>query len=139
MSILVISDCCGSQGKEVAIKVLPKVRGKLSREKTLEKLAREVDILERLQGCGGVIHLEDVFEDADNVSIVTELCAGGDLQQYAEVGPYTRGTDPLAGHASSLQHGQAILQPVCLSCCACRPMGVSARRHWRRWPLKSSR
>lgn len=38
-----------TQGKEVAIKSLPKVRGKLTLEKTLEKLAREVDILERLQ------------------------------------------------------------------------------------------
>lgn len=71
-------------GKEVAVKVLPKVRGKLSREKTLEKLAREVDILERLQGCGGVVHLEDVFEDMEHVSIVTEFCAGGDLQNYSE-------------------------------------------------------
>ncbi|KAJ9518166.1 hypothetical protein QJQ45_010070 [Haematococcus lacustris] len=72
-------------GKEVAVKVLPKVRGKLSRDKTLEKLAREVDILERLQSCPGVIQLEDVFEDAQNVLIVTELCAGGDLQKFAEV------------------------------------------------------
>ncbi|KAL6748086.1 kinase-like domain-containing protein [Haematococcus lacustris] len=71
-------------GKEVAVKVLPKVRGKLSRDKTLEKLAREVDILERLQSCPGVIQLEDVFEDAQNVLIVTELCAGGDLQKFAE-------------------------------------------------------
>jgi serine/threonine protein kinase len=33
-----------------------------------------------LQGCGGVVSLEDVFEDADHVKIVTELCTGGDLQ-----------------------------------------------------------
>lgn len=28
---------------------MPKVRGKLTREKTMEKLAREVDLLQRLQ------------------------------------------------------------------------------------------
>jgi serine/threonine protein kinase len=106
------------------------VRGKLSKDKTLEKLARECDILERLQGCPGIIQvrqhsqlvmgtanchmelcmapsvltqvglhlltrhplpplplqLEDVFEDAQNVMIVTEYCSGGDLQKFAEVG-----------------------------------------------------
>lgn len=71
-------------GKEVAIKVMPKVRGKLTKEKTLEKLAREVDILERLQEVPGVITLEDVFEDAQNVLLVTELCTGGDLQKFVE-------------------------------------------------------
>ncbi len=76
---------CKPQGKQVAVKVLPKQRGKLSRERTLERLAREVDILERLQGSGGVIALEDVFEDTDYVKIVTELCSGGDLQTFSEV------------------------------------------------------
>lgn len=42
-------------------------------------------MLERLQSCPGVIALEDVFEDADNVMIVTELCSGGDLQGLSEV------------------------------------------------------
>lgn len=55
------------------------------RRRTLEKLAREVDILERLQDVPGVITLEDVFEDAQNVLLVTELCAGGDLQKFVEV------------------------------------------------------
>lgn len=64
---------------------MPKLRGKLTKEKTLEKLAREVDILERLQGSNNVVQLEDCFEDPDNVMIVTELCAGGDLQKHAEV------------------------------------------------------
>jgi serine/threonine protein kinase len=33
------------------------------------------------------MQLEDVFEDAQNVMIVTEYCGGGDLQKYAEVRP----------------------------------------------------
>ena len=45
----VCTNGCCVQGKEVAIKSLPKVRGKLTLEKTLEKLAREVDVMERLQ------------------------------------------------------------------------------------------
>jgi serine/threonine protein kinase len=45
----------------------------------------QVDVLERLQACPGVIALEDVFEDTENVMIVTELCSGGDLQAFSEV------------------------------------------------------
>ena len=72
-------------GKECAVKVMPKVRGKLTKEKTLEKLLREVDILQRLQCCKNVVALEDVFEEPDTVSVVTELCSGGDLQQLSDV------------------------------------------------------
>lgn len=36
------------QGKEVAVKVLPKIRGKLTKDKTLEKLAREVGCMTAL-------------------------------------------------------------------------------------------
>lgn len=71
-------------GLEVAIKTLPKLRGKLTREKTLEKISRETDMLERLQGCKGVIRLLECFEDENTVQIVTELCPGGDLQKFVE-------------------------------------------------------
>eukprot|EP00200_Dunaliella_tertiolecta_P002107 CAMPEP_0202344348 /NCGR_PEP_ID=MMETSP1126-20121109/4076_1 /ASSEMBLY_ACC=CAM_ASM_000457 /TAXON_ID=3047 /ORGANISM="Dunaliella tertiolecta, Strain CCMP1320" /LENGTH=412 /DNA_ID=CAMNT_0048935541 /DNA_START=77 /DNA_END=1315 /DNA_ORIENTATION=- len=75
-------------GREVAIKSLPKVRGKLTMEKTLEKLAREVDILDSLQGYPGIIQLIDCFEDSSSVKIVTELCTGGDLQNFIEQDEY---------------------------------------------------
>lgn len=71
-------------GLEVAVKTLPKVRGKLTREKTLEKINRETDMLTRLQGCKGVVRLLECFEDNESVQIVTELCSGGDLQKYVE-------------------------------------------------------
>lgn len=38
-----------ASGTPCAIKTMPKVRGKLTKEKTLEKLQREVDLLQRLQ------------------------------------------------------------------------------------------
>ena len=46
--------------------------------------AREVDILESLQGDPGIIQLIDCFEDNSSVKIVTELCTGGDLQNFTE-------------------------------------------------------
>jgi len=112
-------------GKEVAIKVMPKIRGKLTKEKTLEKLAREVDILERLQGISGVVSLEDVFEDAQNVLLVTELCSGGDLQKFAEEhGPLSEKHLALVGyevlkivkacHEAGLLHGDVKPANFCL-------------------------
>jgi calcium/calmodulin-dependent protein kinase I len=43
-------------------------------------------MLERLQACPGVIRLLECYEDATSVQIVTELCPGGDLQKFVEVG-----------------------------------------------------
>ncbi|KAG1665070.1 hypothetical protein FOA52_012489 [Chlamydomonas sp. UWO 241] len=60
------------------------VRAKLSRERTLSKIARELDMLTRLQPARGVIRLLECFEDDDSVQIVTELCPGGDLHKYVE-------------------------------------------------------
>ena len=71
-------------GIEVAVKTLPKVRGKLTKEKTLEKISRETDMLQRLQSCTGVIKLIECYEDESSVHLVTELCPGGDLQKYVE-------------------------------------------------------
>lgn len=71
-------------GREVAIKVMPKQRGKLSRERTLEKLLLEVESLRTLQSSPSAVRLLGVFEDAEEVQMVTELCAGGDLEQLSE-------------------------------------------------------
>jgi serine/threonine protein kinase len=65
--------------------VLPKQRNKLTKERTLEKVVRETDILERLQSCRSVVQLEDCFEDESSVSLIMELCSGGDLQKHVEV------------------------------------------------------
>lgn len=71
--------------KPVAVKVLPKQRPKLSRSKVVEKLAREVHILQKLQPCPRVVALEGCYEDHDSVAVVTEACMGGDLQKYSDV------------------------------------------------------
>ncbi len=43
-------------------------------------------MMERLQSSKGVIRLLECYEDEASVHLVTELCAGGDLQKYIEVG-----------------------------------------------------
>lgn len=64
--------------------MLFQIRGRLTREATLEKIKRETDMMERLQGCAGVVRLLELFEDETSVQIVTELCPGGDLQKFVE-------------------------------------------------------
>eukprot|EP00798_Chlamydomonas_sp_ICE-L_P014595 gene14595-20645_t len=72
-------------GQEVAIKVMPKLRNKVSKDRTLQKIVRETNILQRLQPCQGVVRLEGCFEDDASVALVMEYCGGGDLQEYVEV------------------------------------------------------
>eukprot|EP00798_Chlamydomonas_sp_ICE-L_P020792 gene20792-27621_t len=71
-------------GKEVAVKVMPKTRNKVSKERTLQKIIRETEILERLQRCKGVVQLEDCFEDDSNIAMILEYCGGGDLNKFVE-------------------------------------------------------
>ncbi|KAG2496405.1 hypothetical protein HYH03_005632 [Edaphochlamys debaryana] len=76
-------------GEKVAIKKLPKERPRLSRQKTLEKLQRELTLLDRLDS-PRVVQLIDCYEDEDNVYLVTEVCEGGDLQKFSDTyGPLT--------------------------------------------------
>lgn len=71
------------------------------RAATLEKISLETSMLQRAQG-PGVVKLMDCFEDDDNAFLVTELLAGGDLQQYSEVRrlarPCSRGLHRGQGH-----------------------------------------
>ncbi|KAG2437139.1 hypothetical protein HYH02_011395 [Chlamydomonas schloesseri] len=77
-------------GQQVAVKTLPKERPKLSRAKVLEKLQRELTLLDRLSDSPRVVQLMECFEDEDHVYIVTEACEGGDLQRFSDTyGPLT--------------------------------------------------
>ncbi|KAI8467254.1 MAG: hypothetical protein J3K34DRAFT_523859 [Monoraphidium minutum] len=71
-------------GQEVAVKVMPKQRGKLSKERTLQKLVKEVGILHQLQDCPNAVRLMGCFESDEEVQLVTELCTGGDLQKLSD-------------------------------------------------------
>ncbi|PNH06983.1 Calcium-dependent protein kinase 34 [Tetrabaena socialis] len=71
-------------GLQVAVKTLPKERPRLSRARVLEKLNRELTLLERLADSPNSIQLLDWFEDEDNCYLVTEACLGGDLQQFSD-------------------------------------------------------
>lgn len=77
-------------GQELAVKLLPKVRGKLSKEKTLRKVRKEIELLARVQECGSVVHLHGVYESECHIYIVMELCLGGDLERILEDrGPFS--------------------------------------------------
>eukprot|EP00798_Chlamydomonas_sp_ICE-L_P028394 gene28394-31530_t len=73
-----------TSGESVAVKIMPKERSNIPKERLIERLAREIDILERLQVCESVVRLDGCFEDEENVQIVMEVCQGGDLQGHVE-------------------------------------------------------
>lgn len=85
-------------GKEVAVKVMPKVRGKLTKDRTLQKLDKEVSIMRRLQDSPNVIRLDACFESETEVYLVTEFCEGGDLQRLSDgVGAFNERAIALIG------------------------------------------
>lgn len=53
----------------------------------MRKLAREIDLLTRLQDCSNVVQLINVLEDEDNAYLICELCRGGDLERILIVSP----------------------------------------------------
>lgn len=71
-------------GQCAAVKLLPKIRGKLSKEKTMKKIRKEVELMASIQDCGNVIGLHGVYEDDAQVYVVMELCSGGDLERILE-------------------------------------------------------
>jgi calcium-dependent protein kinase len=78
------------EGQQVAVKVLTKKRGAQARGKVLKKIAREIDLLTRLQECCNVVQLLTVFEDEEHAYLVCELCRGGDLEKLLmERGPFS--------------------------------------------------
>ena len=70
---------------QVAVKVLSKKRGNQARGKVLRKLAREIDLLTRLQDCCNVVQLINVLEDNEHAYLICELCRGGDLEKILTV------------------------------------------------------
>lgn len=58
-------------GEELACKTLPK--------KTEENVHKEVEIMQHLSGHPSVVTLQAVYEDAESLHLVMELCSGGRL------------------------------------------------------------
>jgi serine/threonine protein kinase len=58
-------------GENLACKTLPR--------KTEENVYKEVEIMQHLSGHPGVVTLQAVYEDAESLHLVMELCSGGRL------------------------------------------------------------
>lgn len=112
-------------GYEFAVKTLPKIRGKFSKTKTLEKILRETNMMQRLQGHPGMIQLLECYEDDNRVYLVTELAQGGDLQKFVEAhGPLNEKALAVvafevlcvvrACHAAGILHGDVKPANFCL-------------------------
>jgi hypothetical protein len=118
-------------GHEVAVKVLPKIRGKLTKERTLAKIHKEASILSRLQDCSNVVQLLGLYEHEHEVLVVTELCKGGDLQKLFEVraGPAARThAGPPARAAPAIPRGPAAVCPADGGAAAA-PAPLQSHRH----------
>lgn len=87
---------------QVAVKILPKLRKKLSKERTLKKICQEVEVTALLQGCGNVVDFHAVYEDDEYVYLVLELCTGGDLEGLLKVSGFC------ACHNAKLRCDQAL-------------------------------
>jgi len=66
-------------GQRHAVKVVPKARQGRSLAENLERIALEIQIWRACQRSAYVISCDGVFQDADNVYLVQELCPGGDI------------------------------------------------------------
>ncbi|XP_028806628.1 CDPK-related kinase 4 [Neltuma alba] len=65
------------KGQSVAVKIISKA--KMTTAIAIEDVRREVKMLKALSGHSNLVKFHDVFEDANNVYIVMELCEGGEL------------------------------------------------------------
>ncbi|CAH8308060.1 unnamed protein product [Eruca vesicaria subsp. sativa] len=65
------------KGQTVAVKIISKA--KMKSTLSIEDVRREVKLLKALSGHRHMVKFYDVFEDADNVFVVMELCEGGEL------------------------------------------------------------
>ena len=75
-------------GKEFACKTIGK--RKLTTEEDVEDVRREIQIMHHMAGHPNIVSIENAYEDAVDVHLVMELCAGGELfDRIIERGHYT--------------------------------------------------
>ncbi|CAA7395791.1 unnamed protein product [Spirodela intermedia] len=95
-------------GEEFACKTLPK-----NGEETVH---REVEIMQHLSGHPGVVTLNAVYDDSDNIYLIMELCSGGRLlDQITREGTYSE------------QKAAKLLKELILVIKYCHDMGVVHR------------
>ena len=100
-----------SSGQQVAVKIMAKTRAKQTKDKTLAKLQREVEMLNSLGNSEHIVKLQAKFEDKDFAYLVMEHCSGGDLDHLLEV-----------SHLQSLmakRHTWHLLSVYLYNTCAC--------------------
>lgn len=93
-------------GQAVAIKTIQK--DKLLEPMDFKEVRREGEVLYHLTGHPGVMHLENIYEDADAVHLVMELCNGGELfDWYVSFGARQACTTDQIARFGDLQHPPA--------------------------------
>lgn len=78
-------------GRRVAVKDMPKTRGRLGEERTKARVDREVAVMKALGGCAGVVGTLGCFRArGGRYRIVMEYLGGKDLKQHLkENGPFS--------------------------------------------------
>ena len=75
-------------GEVLACKTISK--SKLTTEIDIQDVRREVEIMKHLPNHPNIVGLREAYEDKDNVHLVMELCAGGELfDRIVSRGHYT--------------------------------------------------
>lgn len=75
-------------GEKLACKIIAK--RKLVNKEDIEDVRREVQIMHHLTGQPNIVELKGAYEDKQNVNLVMELCAGGELfDRIISKGHYT--------------------------------------------------
>ncbi|GFR46796.1 hypothetical protein Agub_g8428 [Astrephomene gubernaculifera] len=101
-------------GRRYACKSIPKSR--LATTKDVQKVKREVAIMEHLEGHPNIVAIENVFEDRKDVHIVQELCSGGELFDSI-----------LEHHHYSERHAATAFRAIARIVAHCHSMGVMHR------------
>ncbi|KAJ9526981.1 hypothetical protein QJQ45_025308 [Haematococcus lacustris] len=76
-------------GQQVAVKMIAKQRDDRTVAQHLQCIQAEVEAWSSCQGSQYVVRLEGLYEDAEHVMLVQELCSGGDLRSVLKRGQLT--------------------------------------------------
>ncbi|KAL3690103.1 hypothetical protein R1sor_016412 [Riccia sorocarpa] len=101
-------------GKAFACKTISKQ--KLLLQADVEDVRREIQIMHHLRGHPNVVMIRDAYEDDQNVYLVMELCAGGELfDRIVEKGTYSEAV------------ASALIRTIVGVIAACHSLGVMHR------------